>query len=66
MTERCLFVFFIGLLVFNWPLLDIFQGEIVAYIYGVWLLFIATLAIALHRSNRSVKADGAVSGDSRP
>ena len=45
------FLFLVGLLCFNWPLMGLFEGLLPYYLYAVWLLFI--LAIGLLATSRS-------------
>jgi nitrate reductase NapE component len=46
--EKLLFIFIAGLLCLNWPLLEIFNTSVVAYLFSVWLAFIAVVAVAAH------------------
>lgn len=38
--ELWLFVFLCGILLFNWPFLDIFSLSLPSYLFGFWGLFI--------------------------
>jgi hypothetical protein len=37
------FLFFVGLLCFNWPMMDLFAAVLPYYLYSVWALFILTI-----------------------
>ncbi|MGD2080881.1 MAG: hypothetical protein PVJ36_07120 [Nitrospirota bacterium] len=39
------FLFFLGLALFNWPFLHIFGGELPAYLFGIWALFILAVVV---------------------
>ena len=41
------FLFLIGMLLFNWPLLDIFSISLPYYLFGVWGLFIVVVGILI-------------------
>lgn len=56
-TEIWVFIFFLGLLSFNWPLLEIFHTEVVAYLFVTWILFILLIAFAARRTNSSKGSD---------
>ncbi len=43
-TEIWLFIFVLGLLGLNWPLLEIFHTDEVTYLFVFWLLFILLVA----------------------
>ncbi|HAK87542.1 MAG: hypothetical protein A2077_00355 [Nitrospirae bacterium GWC2_46_6] len=43
-TEIWLFIFALGLLGLNWPLLEIFHTDAPAYLFVFWLLFILLIA----------------------
>ncbi|MCL5061977.1 MAG: hypothetical protein M1443_02045 [Nitrospirae bacterium] len=49
-TEIWLFIFILGLLGLNWPLLEIFRIEVVTYLFVFWALFIILVAFATFRS----------------
>jgi hypothetical protein len=49
--ERWLFVSALGLLIFNWPFLDIFGKEIPFYLFVLWSLFIILLALIGRRED---------------
>ena len=46
------FLFFIGTLLFGWPLMLIFSSGLVVYLYIVWLLFIVLIYCATKVSER--------------
>ena len=56
-TEIWVFIFLLGLLSFNWPLLEIFHTEVVAYLFVTWLLFIMLIAFAARRTNSNKESD---------
>ncbi len=41
------FLFFLGLLFFNWPFLEIFSVSLPKYLFGVWALFIIAIALII-------------------
>ena len=41
------FFFLIGVLLFNWPLLDIFSISLPYYIFSVWGLFIVVVGVLI-------------------
>lgn len=41
------FLFFLGLVLFNWPFLHIFGGGLPAYLFGVWALFIIAIGLII-------------------
>ncbi|MBI5074135.1 MAG: hypothetical protein HZB62_03030 [Nitrospirae bacterium] len=43
--EFWVFLFFLGVLLFNWPFLDIFSLVLPYYLFGVWSLFILVVSI---------------------
>lgn len=44
-NEVSLFIFFIGLFAFNWPLLKIFDLSLPVYLFISWLIFITVIMI---------------------
>jgi len=51
-----LFLFMAGLLFFGWPMIEVFSGNLLQYLFGFWLLFIGAVAAASLR--RSVNKSG--------
>ena len=47
-AETSLFLFLLGLLGVNWPLLEIFNNEAVTYLMAFWFVFIIAVALAAH------------------
>ncbi len=47
-----IFLFSIGLLLFNWPLLSIFKYSMATYLFVIWLLFIILILVASIFSER--------------
>lgn len=41
------FFFLIGMLLFNWPFLDIFSMSLPYYLFGAWALFILAVGILI-------------------
>jgi hypothetical protein len=46
------FLFFLGALLFGWPLISIFKSGLAAYLFIVWIVFIALILIASLFSER--------------
>ena len=40
------FLFFLGALLFGWPLISIFKSGLAAYLVIVWIVFIALILVA--------------------
>ncbi len=51
------FLFLIGTLLFNWPLLDIFSLSLPYYLFIVWGLFIVVVSLSIARSKRPANKD---------
>lgn len=47
-----IFLFFIGLLFFGWPLISIFRDSLTTYLFVAWSVFIALIFIASRFSER--------------
>ena len=47
--EVWVFFFLLGLLLFNWPFLDIFSLSLPYYLFGVWGLFIFVVRLAARK-----------------
>jgi len=47
-----LFLFFIGILVFNGPFLVIFSHNLASFLFLSWILFIGLIFVASFRSER--------------
>jgi hypothetical protein len=45
------FVSILGLVIFNWPLLEIFREEIAYYLFLLWAVFIILLAFITRRGD---------------
>jgi tellurite resistance protein TehA-like permease len=50
-TEIWVFIFILGLLGLNWPIIEIFHTQVVAYLFVIWVLFIALIALAARKYN---------------
>jgi uncharacterized membrane protein YhaH (DUF805 family) len=50
-AEIWVFIFILGLLGINWPVIEIFHTRVVAYLFVSWVLFIALIAFAARKGN---------------
>lgn len=50
--DLSIFLFFIGLFFFGWPILSIFNDGMAFYLFTAWLLFIVFIYIAATFSQR--------------
>jgi hypothetical protein len=46
------FLFFIGVLLFGWPLMSIFLSGLATYLFVIWLLFIVLIYLATKVTER--------------
>jgi len=46
------FLFFLGLMFFSWPLMGIFKGSLIPYLFIIWFVFIALICITAIFSER--------------
>jgi hypothetical protein len=46
------FLFFLGVLLFGWPLISIFKSGLATYLFVIWIVFIALILIASLFSER--------------
>ncbi len=46
------FLFFLGALLFGWPLISIFKSGLATYLFVIWIVFIALILIASLFSER--------------
>jgi hypothetical protein len=44
-NDVVIFIFILGLLTFNWPLMKIFEFSLPIYLFAFWFLFIAVIMI---------------------
>ncbi|HSB51534.1 MAG TPA: hypothetical protein VLD40_02640 [Dissulfurispiraceae bacterium] len=51
-SEKLIFIFVVGLLFLNWPLIEIFRAHIIPYLFVLWLVFILFVALANSRAGR--------------
>ncbi len=51
------FLFFLGSLLFGWPLMSIFRYGLAIYLFIIWLLFIVLIFIATIFSEREDGGD---------
>jgi hypothetical protein len=47
-----LFLFLLGVGLFNWPLISIFKKSIIPYLFIVWLLFITLIRVFVTLSEK--------------
>jgi hypothetical protein len=47
-----IFLFVLGLMFFSWPLMSIFKGSLIPYLFIAWLIFIAFICITAIFSER--------------
>lgn len=50
-TEIWVFIFILGLLGINWPVIEIFHTGVAAYLFVMWILFIILIALAARKDN---------------
>jgi len=48
-TEIWVFIFFLGLLGLNWPVLEIFHTEVLPYLFLFWLFLVILIAVAVKK-----------------
>ena len=46
------FLFFLGILLFNWPFLVIFGLSLPYYLFGVWGIFIIIIGITINKAGK--------------
>jgi hypothetical protein len=51
-TEIWIFIFVIGLLGINWPVLEIFHTDVTVYLFAFWLIFIGLVAFAAYKNKK--------------
>lgn len=44
-ADKWVFVFILGLILFNWPVLSIFDVTLPHYLFGLWAVFILIVGI---------------------
>ncbi len=47
--ESLPFLFLVGLLLFNWPFLEIFQRSLPYYLFGAWFMIIMVIGLFASR-----------------
>jgi hypothetical protein len=50
--EIWFFLFFFGVLLFNWPFLEIFDLSLPYYLFVVWGVFIILVGVAIRKMNK--------------
>lgn len=51
-SEIWVFLFAIGVMLFSWPIMSIFKDNLIPYLFIVWFLFIAIVAVTSIFSER--------------
>lgn len=51
--DICIFLFSLGIILFNWPVISAFDTELSKYLFLVWILFIAAIYFISVYSGRS-------------
>lgn len=49
-NEIWIFIFTLGLIGLNWPLLEIFYADVTEYLFAFWFIFIILIALAVSRT----------------
>jgi len=57
-TEIWVFIFILGLLFLNWPVLEIFRIEVVRYLFVFWAIFIGLIAFATYKTKKLESGSG--------
>lgn len=57
-AELWIFLFIVGLLGLNWPLLEIFHTDEAIYLFSFWLLFILFIAVVAYKQNNHQRQEG--------
>ncbi len=50
--EVFIFLFILGVLFFSWPIMSIFEGNLVISLFVIWLIFILLMFITIVTSER--------------
>lgn len=50
--EIWFFLFFLGVLLFNWPFLEIFDLSLPYYLFVIWGLFIIVVGVVIRKMNK--------------
>ncbi len=50
--EIWFFLFFFGVLLFNWPLLEVFDLSLPYYLFVIWGVFIITVFVVIKKMNK--------------
>ncbi len=56
MKEIWIFLFALGVILFNWPILSIFNYHLSTYLFIAWFIFILLIFVATRKS--SARDDG--------
>lgn len=56
MKEIWIFLFALGVILFNWPILSIFNHNLSIYLFIAWFIFILLIFVATRKS--SARDDG--------
>ncbi len=50
--EIWFFLFFFGVLLFNWPFLEVFDLSLPYYLFVIWGVFIITVFVVIKKMNK--------------
>ena len=53
--EIWVFIFILGLLGLNWPVLEIFHLSLPYYLFGAWAFLIAVIAVLVMKAERDTR-----------
>lgn len=53
--DTWILAFLLGVLCFNWPLLDIFRDHLPVYLFAAWSVFILIIALLAGKSYKNKK-----------
>lgn len=49
-NEVLIFIFLLGLVALNWPIIDIFYSNVFVYLFVFWFIYIILIAIFAHKT----------------
>ncbi len=47
-----IFLFVLGLILFNWPLISMFGQDLLKYFFGVWFIYIIFILVGTRYKNK--------------
>ncbi len=50
--DICIFLFALGLILFNWPIISVFDTELSKYLFIAWFFFIAAIYLIAEHSDK--------------